>query len=246
MYGASGYTLEEIKYALKYTGIPDEDLERNVKHLTEKFGTDEETLANKIYLMKTCSLNPKIKSIGTKSLHSEIELVDFDKNVETADKINDWVASKTENNVKDIISPKDLNATTKLVLVNSIHFKGAWEEPFDSASTFKGPFYINEKESVQTEFMTKKAKFYYNEVEDLDVTELLMDYRKSDVSMLIILPNSRTGLPELEKKLTKFSIRKHLDQMMTTTMVQVKIPKFRIEYQVDLEEPLKKVSFLGL
>ncbi|TMW42169.1 hypothetical protein DOY81_012752, partial [Sarcophaga bullata] len=59
--------------------------------------------------------------------------------------------------------------------------------------------------------------------------------------MLVILPNSRTGLVDLEEKLKNVTL-KDLSQRMYTTKVIVGMPKFKAEFDVELSEPLKKMG----
>jgi serine protease inhibitor len=91
--------------------------------------------------------------------------------------------------------------------------------------------------------MSIKKHFNYGMIDQLDAAVLEMGYRDSDVSMLIILPNKRDGLAELEKKLESFDLQEILSQMGREE-VEVFLPKFKIEYEFDLSETLKKVSHL--
>ncbi|KRF97548.1 uncharacterized protein Dwil_GK20756 [Drosophila willistoni] len=67
----------------------------------------------------------------------------------------------------------------------------------------------------------------------LDATALQMDYKDSDLSMLIVLPNTRTGLRHVENKLQSTSLKK-ITNLLTETPVDVKIPKFKAEFEQEL------------
>lgn len=58
--------------------------------------------------------------------------------------------------------------------------------------------------------------------------------------MMIILPNSKTGLSALESKLHTINFGE-LRKNMYNEEVNVEIPKFKIEFDIELNEPLKKV-----
>jgi serpin B len=78
-------------------------------------------------------------------------------------------------------------------------------------------------------------------LEDLQSTAVELPYKDSDISMLIILPNKKTGLKELESKLKTLDLN-DISSKMYSTEVNVEIPKFKIEFEVELKEPLTKVS----
>ena len=60
------------------------------------------------------------------------------------------------------------------------------------------------------------------------------------MSMFIILPDEITGLADLEKNFEKVTVEQ-LHRGMEST-VDVYLPKFRIESEVQFEKPLSKVS----
>lgn len=75
----------------------------------------------------------------------------------------------------------------------------------------------------------------------MDATALQLPYNNSNVKMLFILPNSKTGLSALESKLNHININQ-ISRMMTESDIRISIPKFKIEFDVDLNEPMKKVT----
>ena len=184
------------------------------------------------------------------------------KNVESANAINKWVEQKTNDKIKDLIKPDLLDQFTRMVLVNAIHFKGTWLHQFDKDRTHPLPFWISATESVVSSpfcfsfyqfmdffifvlfqdvpTMSIKKHFNYGMFEELDSAVLEMTYRDSDVSMLIILPNKRDGLAELEKKLESFDLDQILSNMGREE-VEVFLPKFKIEFEFDLGDTLKEV-----
>jgi serine protease inhibitor len=62
--------------------------------------------------------------------------------------------------------------------------------------------------------------------------------------MVFVLPNKEDGLAELEAKLATTS----MDSVLTglnEVRVEVTIPKFKIEQEINLKDVLNKVSFCG-
>jgi serpin B len=200
--------------------------------------------ANKIYVMKNYSVKKSFNDVATKSFSSEAQTLDFSQSTQSAAEINGWVESKTNNKIKDLIKSDTLDSDTRMVLVNAIYFKGFWTYQFDPKNTFKAPFYLNEQDTVQVDFMKVKKHFKYGHLQDLDATAIELPYKDSDITMLIILPNTRTGLSALEGKLNTIDLGE-ISSKMYSQEVNVEIPKFKIEFDIELNEPLTKVSSLN-
>jgi len=55
--------------------------------------------------------------------------------------INGWVKKQTKGRIPHLLSANNVPADTRLVLVNTIFFKGLWQKRFLKAATSKGPFF---------------------------------------------------------------------------------------------------------
>lgn len=244
MFGASGETKEQMKKGLKYPiGYSDSNIEKHFEQFTENVGkTNGLKIANKIYVMKGYTPKATFKSVAVKSFNSDAQDLDFTKNQESANTINSWVESQTNNKIKNLIAPDSLDHDTRMVLVNAIYFKGFWTYQFDPKATYRAPFFLNDNDSVDVDFMRVKKHFKYGFLEKLDATAVELPYKDSDISMLIILPNKRTGLADLEKNLHNVDLAE-ISRNMYSQEVNVELPKFKIEFDIELNEPLQKVNF---
>lgn len=202
-----------------------------------------EFVANKVYVMEKYSVKPSFQNIAYNSFKSEAQSLNFAANQQAASTINSWVEDHTNNKIKDLISADSLNSDTRMVLVNAIYFKGFWQHQFDKQQTFKAPFFLNEHDSVDVDFMRIKKHFNYGVFDDLDATALELPYKDSDITMMIILPNKRGGLATLENKLGTINFSE-MSNKMYSQEVNVEIPKFKIEFDIKLNEPLKKVKLV--
>lgn len=191
--------------------------------------------------MKNYSVKKSFNDVATKSFASEAQSLDFSQGAEAAKTINGWVEDNTNNKIKDLISADSLDSDTRMVLVNAIYFKGFWTYQFNPKDTFKAPFYLNERDTVEVDFMKVKKHFKYGPIENLDATAIELPYKDSDISMLIILPNTKTGLSALEGKLNTIDLA-DISSNLYSQEVNVEIPKFKIEFDIELNEPLQKVS----
>lgn len=113
-----------------------------VKKLTEAKSGYELTTANRMYAQQGMSVVPEFLDVLDKHYRSTVHSVDFKTEADRAMKeINDWVADTTKQRIKNLLSPGVLTAGTRLVLVNAIYFKGAWEHQFKESNTKKAAFY---------------------------------------------------------------------------------------------------------
>ena len=81
----------------------------------------------------------------------------------------------------------------------------------------------------------------YGESSVLDAKVLEMGFENSDISMLVILPNKFDGLTSLESELHQVNFQ-DLSKTLNEENVEVKIPKFKIEFDITMNEPLTTVS----
>ena len=59
-----------------------------------------------------------------KSFQSDIKLEDFqNESTKAVETINKWIEKQTNERIHNILSTKDINRDTRLVLVNCIYFK---------------------------------------------------------------------------------------------------------------------------
>lgn len=243
--GALGKTFDQIANGLHLPN--DKAIVANLFHeLSTSFAKYNELItldvANNIYVKQGYQIKNSFKDIATKKFHSGIEAINFADNVASANTINRWVEQKTNDKIKDLISSDALSDDTRLVLVNAIYFKGNWQNKFNKALTAPGSFFVNENDSVDVQYMHVKAHFKFGYFEDLDATAIELPYVDSNVSFIVVLPNKRDGLSLLEAKMKEYDITK-LTQQLYRQEVEVTLPKFKIEYEVNLNNVLKKVRF---
>lgn len=175
-------------------------------------------------------------------LNAEIESISFLQNVQAAQRINSFVAQKTHNMINEVITPDLISASTTMILLNCIYFKGTWQYMFQKKNTHAGKFFIDETNTVPVQYMTQKAHFMYGFVEELNFASILsLPYKNSDMTMLFVLPRKKTGLPDIVNNMSNFDWST-IDQQMGSVEVKVTIPKFNISFEEEINNVLKNVS----
>lgn len=262
MFGTNGETREQLKFGMRLNQFTDEKILHKFKKLSNKVKADHNIkIANKIYIPQGHSIKPSFKAIAEKNFNSEAQNIDFKNPEESADIINKWVENYTNNKIRNLISSEAL-AESKMVLVNAIYFKGAWEEKFDYRRTLKKKFYFSEDKNVMVDMMAIQVviilfncvKFYFNnsqdryrfgEIDELNSKVIEIPYKDSDISMMIILPNKNDRLSTLESKIDKTKLG-NLSKKLNSQEVILEIPKFKIEFEINMNEPLIKVNCYNL
>lgn len=197
-------------------------------------------IANRIYVMENYTIKEQFGKLLTDNFFSSAVSINFAENIKAANTINEWVEQRTNNRIKDLINPSFLDENSRIVLLNAIHFKGEWQTPFPKVATMEKNFFVNETDSVRVQMMHLRKHFRYGHFRELDAAALEIPYSNSDLVMLVLLPNSRTGLKKLEAKLPNYSIS-DLMHNMHETEVLLDLPKFKAEFQMELSDVFRQV-----
>lgn len=239
--GADGDTADEMDRGLQLISPDPKTLGESFLPLMSTYANSNTThIANKIYVKKDYELNNEFKS-NLNYFLSSVENIDFNAATEAAGIINKFVEEKTNNLIKNLISPSVLDSNTRLVLINAIHFKGKWKKEFSKSDTRQEPFYLNDLNSQDVSMMNVKGDFRHAALPNLDAAVLELPYQDSDLSMIVVLPNKRSGLSELEQRLRNIQLSE-ITQHLSSKEVIVKLPKFKAEFSVELKGALQKVK----
>ena len=128
MEGASGTTKEEIFKALY--GSLSEDSVSGLSSLYETNGSEDSFLiANSIWTNSdnSVTLNPEYEELVSSKYKASATSLPF-SDPTTVDKINSFVAEKTNNQIPSIL--QGLNEDDSIVIVNTTYFKGGWINEF--------------------------------------------------------------------------------------------------------------------
>ena len=242
--GARGDTERQMAKTLRFS-LGQEELHPAFGRLQARFDKLKETglslsvdIANSLWPQRDYKLLDSYLSLIKEDYGVSIEPVDYktEASREAARKmINGWVEEKTNKKITDIIVPGILNASTPLVLIDAIYFKGKWENTFRPAGTKEAPFYLTKNKSVQTPMMTEKSEFGYAEDKSLQI--LQMPYLGNELSMVILLPKKRDGLKALEEKLSADSFEELINRL-SERKVEVFLPKFKVTSLLELNKTL--------
>jgi serpin B len=153
--------------------------------------------------------------------------------------INSWVASQTNDRIKDLLPPGSVTGETRLVLTNAVYFNGKWRYQFDPNDTRDLPFHLADGSAPLTPTMYQEGEFAYGQFDGFQMLE--MQYSGQDLSMVLMLPNERDGLPALEAAFTEELFRTNVGNLHPKE-VEVFLPKFTFKDRANLNTPLQDLG----
>jgi len=168
-----------------------------------------------------------------------MNLVDFRTAPEPSrTRINDWVAQKTEQRIKDLLPQGSLTNATRMVLVNAIYFNAAWQSKFLKQATASASFTRLDASAVQVDMMNQDASLRHAAGTDFQALEL--PYDGGELGMLIILPSAGRFL-QFEQGFGTAT----LDAILAALGVQnvrLGLPKFRVESSFSLKAAMQALG----
>ncbi|XP_047449181.1 serpin peptidase inhibitor, clade F (alpha-2 antiplasmin, pigment epithelium derived factor), member 2b [Mugil cephalus] len=189
-------------------------------------------LATRIFLSPEIEVKQQFVNESRRLYDSEPALL------ESLQQINDWVENETQGKMTDFLS--SLPPNVLLMLINAVHFKGEWKARFDPRFTTRGVFYLDDNHMVDVEVMedAKHPLSSFNDYE-LDARVASFPFLKR-MSLLVVMPFSgQVNVSSLSENLNISDLYARLPKEQA---VQVKVPKFKMEYALELEDVLTKLG----
>ncbi len=198
-------------------------------------------IANALWLSDRIPVYESYQDIARQIYFAGIETVNFDKDgvKETVAKINGWASNNTNGKIKEVISERDVDNNTVMVINNAIYFKGTWVTQFQADDTVESDFWKNGTESVDADFMNIQETFDYAHSNGAHV--LKMPYEGDRLSMLVILPEGRDAIGALEESISADMIQQWRQELRPSEIV-LYIPKFNMTTHYDLKGPLQALG----
>jgi len=242
--GASGNTYAEMGNVLHFL-LPESGLHRAFNALELTITTPPEAvselkffMANSSWGQKGYTFMPKFLDTLAVNYGAGLNLVDYINAPEPARvAINNWVADKTEQRIKDLLPQGVLTTNTRLVLTNAVYFKANWVNEFLVANTTSAPFTNLDGSIVEIPLMRNQATTNYYEVAgQYQAIELPYQGTKKN-SMVIIVPAAgQFQSVEAGLSLVQFSA---IYQSMTEYDVHLALPQFGYEWSASLKPALQ-------
>ena len=152
--------------------------------------------------------------------------------------INNWCAAKTEGKISSILDR--LKSDEKMVLLNTVYFKGNWQTPFNAAKTSAAPFHLLDGtvQNVETMHGLLPAKH----LKTAQFEALALPYAGESQHLYIFLPGSKAATLQSLVESMSGDKWQQWSQKFENCRAQVALPKCTFSSQADLGSSLKEMG----
>jgi serpin B len=239
--GAQGETLTAMQRALDSEGITLEEINRRYDALRMAWANPgsgvQMRVANALWANRGFTYLPGFSQRVSAFYGAETTSLDF-RSAEALAAINGWVDQNTSGKIRAILTANDL-LNAQAVLTNAIYFKADWERPFDRALTRPGDFHLPDGTTRQLPMMRQSGRFYHLQGEGFQAVK--MPYAGKRFSFYLFLPEKGVGMPAFLSKLNADNWKRWLGGFREMPL-QLTMPRFKLEYEAELSEPLSKMG----
>jgi serine protease inhibitor len=240
MNGAVGETYDGMRRALGFGDLERADINASYRDLIDLLrGLDrgvEMRLANSIWAADGFTFHQAFFDEVRRYFDAEVATLDFGSPAAVAT-INAWAARNTNNRIPKVLEQIDPDLV--MILMNAIYFNGQWTDRFDRARTEAAPFQALDGESLQVQMMRRSGGARMARVPDAVVLEL--PYGRDAFAMTIVLPDPGVHVDDMIASLDADTWNSWL-QHLAAADVEIGLPRFRLEYETIMNEPLKALG----
>ncbi|EDV56544.1 serine protease inhibitor 42Dd [Drosophila erecta] len=198
-------------------------------------------LVTRLYVNEEEKVRTDFNTLALEFFNAEVHSLNYLNPEDSVKKVNKWLEKQTFYTVRNLFTPEAVNPDSSVILVNSLFFRAKWSKIFPLQLTEVEDFWINLRQRMELSMMRQIGQFRYGESKKLKSQILQLPFERSNVTMMIILPTAIDGLAKLEEQLGLLDMNEVAAKSLMKE-VDVTIPKFRIEYSVDLKVPLQKMG----
>lgn len=239
--GADGETQAEIKKALDAADLSMDALNKTYLDLLEKLpAVDPGTklgLANSLWYRNSFSVENDF--IGTLKNYFKAQVTSLPFNPPDAAIINKWANDHTSGRIPTILQEKEMTQELVLLLMNALYFKGTWRARFDKSRTENKEFIKADGSRIPVQMMQQTDTVRYMAGTAYDV--IRKEYGNGQFAMTFILPKENHTLQDYFNGATQ-NDWDALASGLTTTKVQLEIPKFTLRQEFLLNATLKAMG----
>lgn len=200
-----------------------------------------------LWVDRSVQLNPAFEVLIGDAYKVKVSRTDF-KNDSAGGRnaINQRGRIHTFGRIPELFGPEDITKDTKLVLFNTAFFRGRWSSEFYERLTRPKSFFRADGSKTEVPMMFQKERHQYHRAQGFQM--IAMPYLQGETEMLVLLPDARNGLPQLERRLNAEALEKWRGAMKAQDWtelpeVELSLPKFNLRQRQYLEQALPRLGF---
>ena len=250
--GARGETAAQIDEALRFT-LEDERLHAAMDALAlglearPDAGVSQEiapeiALANSLWGQVGYGFETDFLDLLARWYGAGMNLVDFAGDAEGARAaINGWVADRTHDLIPELLPAGAVSELTRLVLVNTVYFAGAWDVAFPEEATAPAAFTALDGSSTTVEMMHLDGQeLPWGAGDGWQAVAIPVDGQQ--FSLVVVLPDEGR-FTEVEAGLDAAFLAE-VDAAMAATPVDLALPRFAVDTPVALNDALRSLGMV--
>ena len=240
--GAAGTTRDSMQQTLELQGMSlqevNEAYQSLIALLRDLDPAVEFVLANSVWYRQNLTVVTAFLDNMTRYFGADVTAMDFDA-PGAADVINGWVRDHTAGRIDEIVTPP-IDPMTVMFLINAIYFKGEWTHRFDRDRTRDASFHRLDG-STGTVRMMSREETSVRAYMDGTITVAELPYGGGAWAMTMVYPSDPAAITELAADLTASQWNGWIAAMDSTT-IQVSMPKYTLEYEIELKAVLQALG----
>ncbi|CAO4378362.1 unnamed protein product [Caenorhabditis nigoni] len=242
--GAKGHTRNDIRNSI-VNGSTDEQFIEHfsfVNKLLNNSVNDVETLiANRLFVAPEQAIRKDFTDQLQEHYNAKTSTVDFKKSDDAAKIINGFIAEATKNKINDMVKPDNLKDVDAM-LVNAIFFQGDWRKRFSEPS--ESNFSVSDTENRLVPMLRElRDNYFYNKDDEWEVIGI--PFKDKSAWFAIFLPIRRFGLANNLKTLNAAKFHNLINNVYQE-YIFLTFPKFKLDYQISLNQALGKFGLSEL
>lgn len=158
---------------------------------------------------------------------------------QTMEDMNAWIEANTSGLIDKLLE-EPLDEDVRLVLFNTIYFKGKWKNTFSESATCEREFTTQEG-TVEMVDMMHKYEEYLLYVSTDGVEGVVLPYEDENMAFVALMPTDGSTVREMYEKLTWEDISA-MTKTKEKTLCNLQLPKFEVEFSQVLNDSLKEMG----
>lgn len=234
--GAEGETLAQMEEVL---GMTVEELNLYLYSYMKNLPQGDKyklSLANSIWFTEAGHFTANQDFLQTNADYYGADIYKAPFNDRTCKDINNWVNQKTDGMVPKIL--EQIPPEAVMYLINTLTFEAEWMQIYRENEVTSGKFTKEDGTEQDALFMHSSEDIY---LEDENATGFMKYYKDGKYAFVAMLPKEGVSVSEYIASLNGESLHAMLANPRHTSVIAM-IPKFEVEYDVEMSEILKTMG----